>query len=91
MTDFRDNAAKHQYEFDAPEGLSFAAYKDVAGVRAIMHVETPEAAQGQGYATKLMNDIVAEARANGRKLRASCPFAVAYFKRHAEAADVLVD
>ncbi len=90
MTEFRDNVPQHQFELEAPEGLSFATYKDVAGVRAIMHVETPEAAQGQGYATKLMNEIVEHARANGLKLRASCPFAVAYFKRH-PAPDVEVD
>lgn len=91
MTGFRDNADRRRYEFDAPEGLSFADYRDVADVRAIMHVETPDAAQGHGYATKLMNEVVAEARANRRKLRASCPFAVAYFKRHPETTDVLVD
>jgi predicted GNAT family acetyltransferase len=91
MTTFRDNDARHRYELDAPEGVSFADYKDVASVRAIMHVETPEAAQGHGYATKLMNEVVAEARSSGRKLRASCPFAVAYFKRHPENTDVVVD
>ena len=69
MSAFRDNAAAHRYEQDAPEGLSFADYRDVAGVRAIMHVETPAAAQGLGYASKLMGEIVAEARREGRKLR----------------------
>jgi len=89
MSGFRDNTDQHRYELDAPEGVSTAEYRDVDGVRAIMHVETPPEAQGKGYATKLMNEVVAEARANGRTLRASCPFAVAYFKRHAEASDVL--
>jgi predicted GNAT family acetyltransferase len=88
MDAFRDNPAAHRYELDAPEGLSHADYRDVAGVRAIMHVETPPAAQGKGYASKLMGDIVAEARARGLKLRASCAFASAYFKRHPDTADV---
>lgn len=88
MSAFRDNAAAHRYEQDAPEGLSFADYRDVAGVRAIMHVETPAAAQGLGYASKLMGEIVAEARREGRKLRASCAFAAAYLKRHPDTADV---
>ncbi len=89
MTVLRDNAAAHRYELDAPEGLSFAEYRDVAGVRAIMHVETPQAAQGKGYASKLMGEVVADARARGMKLRASCSFAAAYFKRHPDAADAL--
>jgi predicted GNAT family acetyltransferase len=87
--EFKDNAGAHRFELQAPEGLSFADYRDVAGVRAIMHVETPREAQGLGYATKLMNEVVAHARANGMKLRASCSFAAAYFKRHPEAGDVL--
>ena len=88
MSAFRDNAAAHRYELDAPEGLSFADYTDVAGVRAIMHVETPAAAQGLGYASKLMGEIVAEARGKGMKLRARCAFAAAYLKRHPDTADV---
>lgn len=88
MNAFRDNAAAHRYEFDAPEGLSYAEYRDVAGVRAIMHVETPHEAQGKGYASKLMGEVVAEARARGLKLRASCSFAAAYFKRHPDTADI---
>jgi predicted GNAT family acetyltransferase len=89
MTEFRDNAGAHRFELAAPEGLSFADYRDVAGVRAIMHVETPPEAQGLGYATKLMNEVVAHARASNMKLRASCSFAAAYFKRHPGAGDVL--
>jgi predicted GNAT family acetyltransferase len=86
---FRDNVAAHRFELDAPEGLSYANYRDVAGVRAILHVETPPQARGLGYATKLMNEVVAHARAKGMRLRASCSFATAYFKRHADAGDVL--
>jgi predicted GNAT family acetyltransferase len=89
MDGFRDNSARHRYELDAPEGSSFADYRDLAGVRVIMHVETPAEARGRGYATKLMNHVVAHARSEGLPLRASCAFAVAYFRRHAEAADVL--
>jgi uncharacterized protein len=85
---FRDNAAEHRYELDRPEGMSWANYRDLAGVRVIMHVETPEEARGRGYASALMHDIVVEARTAERKLRASCAFAVAYFRRHPDTADV---
>lgn len=88
MSDFRDNAAAHRYELDAPEGQSFADYRDIAGARVILHVETPLEAQGRGYAAALMKQIVDEARAKNLKLRASCSYAVAYFKRHPEAMDV---
>lgn len=82
MSAFRDNAAAHRYELDAPEGMSFADYRDIAGVRVILHVETPVHARGKGYASKLMHAVVEDAIARNQKLRASCAFAVAYFKRH---------
>ena len=88
MGDFRDNAGQRRYELDALEGQSWADYRDVGGVRVILHVETPQDARGRGYASKLMNEIVNEARQSGRKLRASCAFAVAYFRRHRDTADV---
>lgn len=88
MSDFRDNAAQHRYELDAPEGQSFADYRDIDGVRVILHVETPHEARGRGYASKLMTHVVDEARTANRRLRASCAFAVAYFRRHPDAQDV---
>lgn len=88
MNVFRDNAERRRYEFETPEGVSFADYRDLGGVRAIMHVETPAAVQGRGYASKLMAAIVAKARAGKFKLRASCSFAAAYFHRHPDTSDV---
>lgn len=89
MDGFRDNSAAHRYEFDAPEGVSFADYRDISGVRVILHVETPHEARGRGYAQKLMDAIVEKARAEKLPLRASCSYAVAYFRRHPAASDVL--
>ena len=86
---FRDNAPQHRYELECDGFLSFADYRDVAHARVILHVETPAQARGRGYASKLMAAVVADAKAHGLKLRASCAFAVAYFKRHpAETAPV---
>jgi len=89
MTQFRDNTAAHRYELDAPEGLSIADYRDRDGARQILHVETVEEARGKGYAAKLMDQIVADARAANTKIVPRCSYAVAYFRRHADAQDVL--
>lgn len=89
MEGFRDNTARHQYELDAPEGMSFAEYRDIDGVRVILHVETPAEARGRGYAQKLMDAVVEDARRNKTQLRASCSYAVAYFRRHPGTQDVL--
>ncbi len=85
---FRDNATAHRYELIEDGFTSFADYRDLAGVRVIMHVETPHEARGRGHASKLMSHVVDEAREKKAKLRASCAFAVAYFRRHPDTADV---
>lgn len=86
---FRNNIAARRYELDHPGGPSFARYRDGEGARAILHVETPAGARGQGHAGRLMDAIVADARAQGMKLTPICGYAAAYFRRRAEARDVL--
>lgn len=89
MSTLKDNPAARRYEMDAPEGPTFADYRDQGGVRAITHVETPAVARGQGRAERLLDAVVADARRRGLKLRPLCSYAVAYFRRRADAADVL--
>lgn len=86
---FRDNAAERQYELDHDGGPSFARYRDGDGARLILHVETPTQARGQGHAAKLLDAMVADARANNVKFTPLCGYAVAYFRRHRDAQDVL--
>lgn len=87
---FRENTDAARYELDEGNGVVFAAYRDAAdGVRALTHFETPEAARGQGAAGRLMQHILAEARAARLKLQARCPYAADYLDKHPDAADVL--
>ena len=79
---FRDDPKARRYEFEVDGFLSFADYRDIGDVRVIMHVQTPHEARGRGHASKLMHLVVEDAKARAVKLRASCAFAVAYFKRH---------
>ena len=89
MSAFRDNHAQHQYELDHEGGPSFARYRDGQGARAILHVETPAPARGQGRAADLMAALTADARARGVKLTPICGYARAWFARHRDAQDVL--
>jgi uncharacterized protein len=89
MSSFRDNAHSGRYELDHEGGPSFAEYREQGPARVIMHVETPVAARGQGHAARLLAAMVEHARAEGTKLVPRCGYAVAYFRRHPEMADVL--
>ncbi|MBI3439154.1 MAG: N-acetyltransferase [Proteobacteria bacterium] len=79
---FHDNIAEHRYELEIEGFRSFAEYRDIGPVRVIMHVDTPHEARGRGHASKLMHAVVGDAKFRAMKLRASCAFAAAYFKRH---------
>lgn len=80
MGAFRDNAAAGRYELDTSEGVTFATYSDGVGVRAILHVETPPAGRGKGYASEIMREIVIDARAKRIKLSPRCSFAADYLR-----------
>ncbi|HVY85291.1 MAG TPA: GNAT family N-acetyltransferase [Caulobacterales bacterium] len=89
MSQFRDNVDDHRFEWAEQGEVAFADYRvDAHGVRAILHVETPPHLRGQGVAKRLMDGAVAYAREADLKIRAICPYAVAYFKRYPEAVDV---
>lgn len=46
------------------------------------HTGTPVAFRGRGIATKLVERMVADARAEGFRIRPVCPFVVALFSQH---------
>ncbi len=87
---FRDNSTAHRFELEEDGAIAFANYRDEHdGRRALTHFETPEALRGRGVAGRLMEHILAEARANKRSLHARCPYAVTYLEKTPAAGDVL--
>lgn len=55
----------------------------------IDHTEVPDVFRGQGVGVRLLERVIEDARATGKKIMPLCPFAHAQFKRHQEWADVL--
>lgn len=84
-----DNEEKHRFE-NQESGLTvFANYRDHDGLTVITHVEADPALRGTGAASRLMEAIVAFARDHSLKLVPRCSYAVAWFRRHPDARDVL--
>ena len=52
------------------------------------HTFTPPAMRGRGYAGELVERLVADARSEGFKIVARCPFVAAQFDLHPEWADL---
>ena len=86
---FEDNILKHRFQWTENGHTAFATYSDHPGYVVIPHVEAPMALRGTGAAGRLMEAIVEHARQSTIRIAPTCPYAVAWFKRHPEAGDVL--
>lgn len=84
-----NNPAHSRYELAEAGGTAFANYRRDGDVLTIPYVESPEALRGTGTAGRLMEGVVASARAEKLKIVPICGYAVAWFRRHPEHQDVL--
>jgi predicted GNAT family acetyltransferase len=84
-----NNQSRSRFELEENGELAFATYRRSGDVFAIPHVEAALPLRGKGTAGRLMEGIAATARAKGYKIKPTCPYAVAWFRRHPEANDLL--
>ena len=73
------------------EGSSQAAklsWTDRNGVRHAEHTFVPPEFRGKGVASRLVKELVADARANGFKIAPDCRYVASWFDRHKDAADL---
>lgn len=90
MGDIVDNETQRRFELEEGGSTAFASYRRAGDVVTIPHVEAPPELRGTGTASRLMEGIVRMARAKGFRIVPTCPYAVAWFRRHPEESDVLV-
>ncbi|HWC63221.1 MAG TPA: GNAT family N-acetyltransferase [Rhizomicrobium sp.] len=84
-----DNAEKHRFELTENGLTVFAEYRQHDNRYVLTHVEADPAMRGTGAAARLMDSIVALAREKNLQIVPRCAYAVAWFKRNPDAADVL--
>jgi predicted GNAT family acetyltransferase len=84
-----ENQARSRFELEENGELAFATYRRSGNVFTIPHVEAAVALRGKGTAGRLMEGIAAIARERGYKIRPTCPYAVAWFRRHPEQQDLV--
>ena len=86
----RDNPDRHRFEIDLGDGsFAIAEYTLPAAKIMFTHTEVPEAHEGQGLGTALIEFALASARERGLKVIPICPFFAAYIKKHEEVQDLL--
>lgn len=89
MTQVSDNTAAGRYEMIEEGHMSYADYR-LQGERLIIdYVFAPPELRGTGAAGRLMEGIVADARARTLKITPLCGYAAAWLRRHPTTADLL--
>lgn len=59
------------------------------GIADINHTFVDPSLRGQGVAGELLNRAVAIIERDGKRARATCPYAIHWFEKHPERADLL--
>ena len=85
-----ETATAGRYVIYLPGGLEAEMTFQKAGdVMIVDHTYTPPEFRGRDIAAKLMHRLIADARAEGTRIRPVCSYVVAQFQRHREWDDLL--
>jgi len=85
----RNNEAEHRYELEVEGQLAIAVYRLRDGQIVFTHTEVPDALEGRGIGSKLIEAALDDARARGLKVVPACPFVKHYMDEHPEVQDLL--
>ena len=83
-----DNAAEHRFELETDHGTAVLAYRREDDRLLLTHTEVPEAAEGEGHGSALVQAAFDRARRDGLRVVPICPFVAAWLERHPDQADV---
>jgi uncharacterized protein len=89
MAEVTDHPERGRFELAEAGGVAFANYRREPGRLVIPYVEAPPQLRGTGAAGRLMEGVLAIARAEGLKVTPVCSYAAAYMRRHREHHDLL--
>jgi predicted GNAT family acetyltransferase len=85
-----DNARASRYELAVDGAVAVLDYKDSPlGHRLLIHTEVPDALQGRGIGSELVEGVLAQARADRRRVVPVCGFVKSFIERHPEYEDVV--
>lgn len=81
---------KRSLAIDSNKAVGECTYSDANGVWVINHTFVLPEYEGQGIAKRLVEKLVDHVRQEEGKLSATCPYALALFKRSRDYDDVVV-
>jgi predicted GNAT family acetyltransferase len=87
-----DASEDHRYEARIGDGLAgYAAYLRTPQLIAFVHTEVDDAYGGRGVGSALARTALDEARAQGLRVVAVCPFIAGWIDRHPAYQDLLYE
>ena len=89
--DVTDNRGEHRFELATDDGLAVADYTLDPPVVTFTHTVVPDALQGQGIGTRLVEGALAIVRERGWRVVPRCPFVAGYMDRRPETRDLLAE
>lgn len=87
--DITNNQSEKRFQAAAGKSSGFLYYSYSGSEMTLVHTEVPDELGGRGLGGKLVKFALEYARQQGLKIKAECPFAQGYIKRHEEYSDVL--
>jgi predicted GNAT family acetyltransferase len=79
-----------RFAVDIDGATAYISYRERGGgIFDLDHTFVPSALRGRGIASQLTAHALSFARAEGRRVAASCPFVAAYLRRHPEYRELL--
>ena len=82
-----NNKPEHRYELVVDGHIAAAYYGLADGVITFEHTEVPPELGGRGIGSKLVKGALDQARSDGLKVVAQCPFVRGYIDKHPEPSD----
>jgi uncharacterized protein len=89
MTDVVNNKTKQRYELAVDGHIAATCYEIAGHVITFVHTEVPPELGGKGIGSKLVKGALDQARAEGLKVIAQCPFVKAWIDKHPDYAGLL--
>jgi predicted GNAT family acetyltransferase len=83
-----DNAAERRFERETDHGTAVLSYRREGDRLLLTHTEVPQAAEGDGHGSALVQAAFDHARREGLRVVPVCPFVAAWVERNPDQADV---
>jgi uncharacterized protein len=84
-----DHPARNRFELEVDGEVAFASYRLSNGELTIFHTEVPIGLRQHGIGSRLVKDVLDEARKRGLKVVPACSFVRSFIKQHPEYQDLV--